>query len=540
MLLIRPISYMDSFNYAKHIVDHYNQNLIANKDPFFDFGHVLWRPLGFLLWNPLQGLLRGAFHGDDILAAGSVLIAMSIAGGFVGAVLLFLWIARSTNSAWAAGIATIGYISTNALLGYTAVGVAYVVGITCQIGALYLLQRALSQGNFKAPAGVLSGLVFGLSIVLWFPYVLAAVGIFCYALLAERPEHDNPIGRRATGLAGLVAGAAVIVALVYGCAIVMAGFTDLDSISQWISASRHDLVSDRGLLRMLGTGIPRSFFSLGEGNVAWKRLLFEGRTMPLGALIRTGIWKVGLVYCVLVSCVIALWRSRRGRGLLISLLALAIPLGLFTVFLYDPSPPERYLAAFPLLFLAFAQILADRQRGAFPKLLLGLFFVSMLAVNLSALSRFEAARSRVDALNERVLPKDKIILLSPQDEVFRLVNAQPFNSISRNRYCFDYALPWGAAHKELWRIRFASLTVSTWATGGRVWLSRRFLATSPEPAWGWVEGDLFGIRWQEISSFFRQLDFADPFGGSSDGFSEVARTPRNASLFQALTSASPH
>jgi hypothetical protein len=292
---------------------------------------------------------------------------------------------------------------------------------------------------------------------------------------------------------------------------------------------------------MLGAGIPRGFFSLGEGNVAWKRLFFEGHTMSAGALIRTGIWKVGLVYCVFASSAIALWRSRRGRRLLVSFLAFAIPLGIFAAFFFEATPPERYLAAFPLLFLAFAHVLADRQRGACPKLLLIFFFLSMLAVNLSAVSRFrhdtefQAARSRVQALNDRVSPKDKIILLSPRDEAIRLVNSRPFDSISKNRYCFESPLPWGADHKELWRTQIASLVVRTWATGGRVWLSRRFLATSPEPAWDWVEGDLLGIRWQDLASFFRQLDLADPFGGSSDGFSEVLRTPRNASLFQALT-----
>jgi len=414
--LIRPVDYSDTFNYAKHIADQHNQHVMTGRNPFFDFGHVLWRPLGWLVWSPLRTPLGAMFHGDDILGAGLALIALSVAGGFLGAVLLYLWIARSTGSAWAAAMATIAYSGTNALLHYTPTGMAYVAGIACQIAALTVLQYFLSRDRFTMSSGALAGLLLGLSVAIWFPHVLTAGGVLCYAVLAEGTVDRNLMRRRAAGIAGLVAGTAAMLAIVYGVVIVMAHLTTMDAISQWISASRYGKKPDRGLLRLLG-GIPRGFFSLGEGGVAWKRMLFEGRTLSPVALIQTGIWKVALVYFVFASAAMALWRSSWGRRLLVSFLALAIPLFIFAL-LFEADPPERYMAAFPLLFLAFGGILADRRSATFPRALLGIFFLAMLAVNLDAMWRFrsdagmEAARIRVEALNQRVLPQDRIILLS--------------------------------------------------------------------------------------------------------------------------------
>lgn len=544
LLLTRPSDYVDSLNYAKNVADQYHQHLVGTNNPFFDFGHVLWKPLVYLVWRPLRGLLLTKFHGDDILAAASVEIALNITGGLLGAVFLFLLIARTTRSSISAGIATIGYLTANGVLFYAQNGMSYVPGIACQIVAIYLLQDSLSEGRFTFSRGVISGLFLGLSIVIWFPYVLAAGGIFCYALLSQDAEDGPSVLRRAAGLAGLVAGTAAITMLVYGSVIVMARFTSVDAVMGWISRSRYGKLPDRGLLRMLG-GIPRGLLSLGDLDLAIKRMLFEHHSLRLMTLVQVGVWKTALVYLVLATAAVTLFRSTWGRRLLVALAAIAIPLAIFGAFLFEATPPERYLAAFPLLFLAFGRILADRQSHLFPRLLLGLFFVCMLATNAGGLSRFgsdsgiEAARARVEAVNQRiVLPQDRVVLLTYGDETYHLIQAEPFDALSRNRYCYYVGLPWGAEHKERWRIDFANSTARTWSGGGHVWLSLRFVAASPDPAWGWVEGDLEGIRWQDVGEFFRKLELINPCGGT-DGFAEVARTSRNELLLNAVIEGKP-
>lgn len=535
LLLVRPVTYSDTFNYAKNIVDHYNNALVPQDDPFWDFGHVLWRPLGCLVWGPLRGWLADVFLGDDILGAGTVLIGFSIVTGCVGAILLFLLAARTTRDARVAAIVTIGYLSTNALLYYSLTGMAYVAGLSCQIAALYSLQRTLSEGRATLAGGVGAGCLLGLSVVIWFPYVLSLAGIFCYAALFVNADQNIGARPRMMALLGLAVGTVLVVAPAYAAVIWKCDLTRLADVSEWISRSRYGKLPTRGLLRLVGS-VPRGFLSLGEGNTEWKRRLFEGRSLSLIEMVRIGVWKAILVYSVLAMTVIGLWRVRQGRRLLVCLLAIVLPLGYFAAFLFEASPPERYMAAFPLLFLGFSWIMADRQ-GVFAPLVLPMCFACLLVSNVSAMYRFRSeadlssAQERLRSINQRVTPNDCIVLLTYSDGVLRLVNSKPFDSISRNRYLFYVGVPWGAAKPELWIRDLARRVQSVWEHGGHIWVSNRLLANSPDIGWGWVEGDDPRIRYVEFSAFFRSLNLGESIGGV-DGFSEIARTEQNESTFR--------
>ena len=61
LLCTRPDTYIDSFNYAKHIVDHKQGALPPSLDPFFDFGHPLWRPMGYLVYICFGNLLASGW-----------------------------------------------------------------------------------------------------------------------------------------------------------------------------------------------------------------------------------------------------------------------------------------------------------------------------------------------------------------------------------------------------------------------------------------------------------------------------------------------
>jgi hypothetical protein len=543
ILVTTPSEYIDSFNYAKHIADHHYGKLPPGSDPFFDFGHVLWRPLGYLLWTPLRVPLRSAFNGDDILAVGSVLIALSIVAGLAGAVLMFAWLTRTTRNLPVAVITVIGYLATNALLFYTQTGMAYIAGLTCQAAALFLWPSSPEDGRVSFVRGAIAGAFLGLSVTIWFPYVLAAGGVFCYCLLFDE-TNDVPTWRfRLAGLAGLVIGTIAVVAVVYGAAISYARLTSIAEVSRWISNSRYDKLPDRGLLRMLG-GIPQGLLALGNTNAIIKQAVFAHTSVALVDLAKAVSSKIAPVYVLIVCTAFALWRSARGRKLLVCLCAIAAPLVYFAAFLFEATPPERYLPIFPLGFAALSLILADQRSPRLIKAIVYLFFCLMLGTNLGALSRWrsepraEAARIRVQAINERVQLGDRIVFLSFQDEALRYVNARPFDPISRNRYSFVVGLPWGSAHKAQWRADFAGLARATWSQNGRVWISDRFLAMTPEPGW-WIEGDLAGIRWTDIVAFYRQFELSNSFGGT-DGFSEVPRTSRNEALCSARSSIIGH
>jgi len=539
LLLIRPEDYSDTFNYAKHLVDQYDHPPLPQNNPFWDFGHVLWRPMGYVVWRCFGGPLATLFGGDRLLAAGAALIALSIVAGLAGAVFMFLLAARTTRNPSVAAIVTLGYLSTNAILHYQLTGMAYVAGLACQIAGLYCLQCSIAEGRLTLARGAVSGLLFALSVVTWFPYALPALGVFCYAACVRDGDEGPGLRQRAPLLAGLAGGAAAVVMLVYGCAMLAGHHTSIESLSQWIAESRYDKLPNRGVLRMLGS-MPRGFLSLGSDPTVWKRMLFERRLLSLGGLARTGIWKVAWVYLTLAISVFALARSSWGRRHLICLFATVLPLAIFAAFLFEATPPERYMPAFPLLFLGFAWILADRRSGWIAKGILPLFFASALAVNLTALSRFseppefETARVRVRALNDRVGPNDCIVVQSYQDPAVIFVNARPFSPLSKNRFLFYVPVPWGAAHPELWPRHLAGRVRGAWKNGGRAWITGRFLANTPDPAWGWVEGDDPRIRWVDFHAFFEKLDLGNAFGGA-DGFSEILRTKGNQLLFDAAS-----
>jgi hypothetical protein len=540
LLLIRPEDYSDTFNYAKHLVDQRYHPPLAQTNPFWDFGHVLWRPMGYVVWRCFGGPLATLCGGDRLLAAGVALIALSIVAGLAGVVYMFLFAANTTRSPFVAAITTIGYLSTNAILHYQLTGMSYVAGLACQIAGLYYLHCSIAEGRLTLFRGAVSGLLFALSVVIWFPYALSALGVSCYAACVRESEEGPGIRQRSSLLAGLAGGTAAVVMLVYGCALLAGHHTSIESVSQWIAQSRYDKLPNRGILRMLGS-VPRGFLSLGSEPTEWKRMFFEHRLLSLGGLLRSGIWKVAWVYLTLTVSVFVLGRSSWGRRHLVCLLATVVPLAIFAAFLFEATPPERYMPAFPLLFLGFSWIMADPRSGRTAKGILPLFFASALAVNLTALSRFsepadlETGRMRVQALNGRVSPNDWILIQSYQDPVMVFVNARPFSPLSKNRFLFYVAVPWGSAHPELWPRHLAGRVHAAWENGGQAWITDRFLANAPDPAWEWVEGDDPRIRWADFHAFVEKLDLGNAFGGT-DGFSEILRTNRNQALLDAAFS----
>lgn len=171
---------------------------------------------GNVVWSQFSRPLATLVGGDDVIAAGAALIAVSIVGGLAGAVFLFLLVARTTRSLSVAAITTIGYLSTNAILYYQLTGMSYVAGLACQIAGLYCLHRSISEGRLTFARGTAAGLLLGLSVATWFPYLLSLPGIFCYALLQRESDEGPNLRQRASLLAGVAGGTAAVVMLVYG------------------------------------------------------------------------------------------------------------------------------------------------------------------------------------------------------------------------------------------------------------------------------------------------------------------------------------
>ena len=538
LLCTRPYSYVDSFNYALHIVDHSRGAAAAGQDDFWDFGHVLWRPMGYVVWSLFRPALDSAFPADRALGAGVARIALSVAGAFLSVVFLFLLTARATGKAWAGGAAALGLIATDAVVNYTATGTAYMAGGAFQFAGLYVLFRAIQEDRLTLWRGLAAGLLLGASVTIWFPYCLSIPGLLCFGLLW--PEAGSvSLRARIRFLLPAAAGCVLVIAAAYLPVMAAAQVHTVVGARDWAARNRYGIESNRGYLRMLA-GIPRSFLYLGQDTVAWKRLLLRGagNRASMAEAVSSGLWKAVVVYLVLGW--LALRLMRRHRTLLWCLLVNAAPVLFFAAFLFDPGPPERYYAVFPLLFLGFACVMAEEGHSRTGRAVPVAFFAVMLLVNGAAMWRFDGNRgfedavARLNSLDPRVGPNDRILLVTVPDPINRFVAARPFDPASRVRYQLVLAIPLGNVHMNRWQRDVADLAMDRWRSGGRIWVSLRLLAASPRPEWGWVEGDDSRISWPAIPAFFGGLDLLPAFGGA-DGFAELAPSEKNRELFGELS-----
>lgn len=536
LLLTRPDSYIDSFNYAKHILDHRTGTMDPARDPFWDFGHALWRPMGYLVYICFGGPLAALFDGNRVFAAAASLIVWSIAGGLLATVFLYLLAARLSGRAGVAALVTIGFVSTHAVMNFKLAGCAYSAGIGCQVAAFYYLYTALQTGRAALARALAAGLLLGLSVAIWFPFVLPVPGYLCFALLWRDQTTQPSLAARWRLLAAACLAAAGVVAAVYLPVMAFHQIRTVGQFRQWVETSRYGIRPTRGLARML-FAIPRGFFLLGADNSVLKRVLLPAPGDRVGlADIARAVWKLVAVYLVLAVLALRLRTSDWGRRMLVCLGAVSVPIVVFAAFLFDPSPPERYLGIFPLLFAAIGLVLAREPLARASRIVLLLFMGAMLAANSWAMWRFRAEPgeantiARLESVNRQAAANDLILVPSFQDDGLRFVDSRPFHPASRFRLNMLTGVAAGAANAVSWRSSISAAMLAVWGRGGRVWISSRLIQEKPSPVW-WIEGDESRIRWADVAGFYRGFDLANPVGGE-DGFLELEPSPRNQALLQ--------
>jgi hypothetical protein len=531
LLVTRPDTYIDTFNYAKHIVDHRAGLLDAANDPFWDFGHPLWRPLGYFVYLCFGGVLGAMFGGNQILAAGAALIVWSIAGGLFCVVFLYLLVARLTGQAVAAAVASLGMIFCHSLMNFKLSGCAPALGIGCQIAGFYFLYQALQPETGAQWRALVAGAFLGLSVALWFPFVLPLPGYLCFALLwKDETTELGPVERLKLMGFGVLGGTAVVL----GVYVPVMAFRQIHSVAQfqhWVEASRYGIEVSRGFSRVLFS-IPRGFFLLGGDNTTLKRVLLRVPGTPISpADVFSALWKPAAVYLTLAVVAFRLSTSDWGRRLLICLAAAWIPLILFAALLFDPSPPERYLGAFPFLFCAFGVIWAMGSQARFSRGLLAIFIAAMALYNTWEMWRFRPVPNedrivaRLDSLNAQLTSNDLVLVPSYLDDTLRFIDSQPFHPASRFRFDFKGAVPLGTVYAAHWQPYKATDILQTFSNGGRVWISSRLLQRVPSPEW-WIEGDENRVRWADVTVFYSSLSETNRLG-DKDGFVEVERSSQN-------------
>lgn len=523
----------DTTVYADDIL-RYFQGTAGNRT-LWEFGHLVWRPLGFFLWRAGHSVLSPWFHGSAVLEITAVLFALCFVSGIALVPLCYALCRRlgvGNGHAWAI---TAGLLLSATVLNYTHSGSAYNPGLALNLGGQILLLDAVTGRKHSAARAIGSGVLLALSVAIWFPYVLSLPAAFLIGWVwgapAPAPGRIRPIGISivSTAAAGFI---------LFGIGAWLDGITSFALLAEWISGSAHGIHQGRQFVR-LPTGITRTFFYFGDDGLLIKRFVFGDPYAPVRwyDLLTAGLWKVALTFAFLIALCWALARRREGWGGLAVMIAGFAPTLLFALFLFETSEPARYETLYPALIATICAALTLKTPIPNVRRLLGIFLAAMIAVNLYAFGwelRGAAAQSsaRVTFIQSRIENHGIAFLVSFRDPLSTYFQRDPFVPEYRQRSLpFFHVIEPGSDHVPTWRRDAACGVLQTWKAGGDAWLSVRLLASKPKPEWNWAEHDDDRVHWTDLPAFFRQFE-TDAATGQEDGFVRVARTARNRDLLE--------
>ena len=529
----------DSGGYVVSILAHAGVGEYVEQNPlvddfrsenaFWEFGHLFWRPLGFLLFKILSPVSSFVVGPDAVHNVLFLLLSVNFLAGLVSALLLYALIERLTDHRWLALLVTVGFIFSHAFLNFAQAASSYIAGLAFLIAALYLLLK--DKGRLTPLTAIGGGLACAGALTLWVPYVLVIPATIAAPLVLFKLD-----GREKRLL--LYAAAAFLVATAGAYFIVMAiaGVHTPTDFGAWISASTHG-VRTSGLARMV-FGLPRSFIHMGNDGVLFKRFLVHDPFNPVTAtdLVRLSLWKLALFYLAVGSLLVGLFLSHSRRVLLLLLLT-AAPL-IFLAIRFDGGATERYLPIYAVIFLSVGWVLKDARVPRALKVLPALFFAFAVIVNVSVMAAAVLDRQnrrtseRVQAIVPQLKPYSWLVTTHLQDDLVNFQASFPFDEVNQAHTYHLYPLVvLNTDQAARWREEFASNVLQAWEKGGDAWLSNRLFSAKPEAVWNWVEGDDPRVPWTDIHKFFSQFKTGSLVGGA-DGFVLLEKSEENAQILK--------
>jgi hypothetical protein len=496
---------------------------------FWEFGHLLWRPLGWLLYvvcQPLTSLIAG---GDVRFNVILVLVALNWVAGLLSVWALYGSVRRvCRDRIWTTAFATVTFIFSHAFLNFTQTGSSYISGLSLLLLGFYVLTRAGDRGDSSWATALLAGLALAGAVCFWFPYVLAMPAAVASPVLLFGFDRMR---LRLTISTGVILVAIVAVAYI----VVVVGALNIHTVSAlkaWMSAASHD-TDIKGVARMV-FGLARSFIYMGNDGVLFKRYLVGDPFNPVTSLELVGgsALKFVLFYLFLGSVTISLLFSAKGRRTLSLLLLNAAPVLVFAVS-FDGGAVERYLPMYPAMFFALGVCLAEAPSIGFVKYVAYAFIAAVVVTDAAGLAkpvlerRQKATAERVSEVVRRLKPGSRVIAVTWQDELVNFWRSYPFHPLNRaNSLRIGALVTPGTTLAGEWREGFAEEALATWRRGGDVWLSKRVLSPRPRREWNWAEGDEKRVSWVDVYGFFSNVEKGEAAGGD-DGFVLIPPTVRN-------------
>jgi hypothetical protein len=514
----------DTMDYSKSIAEH-----IAGRNYFFwEFGHVLWRPLGFVLFKvaaPLAGRFVGA---NPQTGATLLLICLSVMGGLVSVLSLFGVLNRICRQKWPVLIAVVAFVGAHAFLNYAHSGTPYIPGLSCLLLAMYLLVAQSSKDKFAKVPALLAGASLAASGLFWFPYVFAIPAALISPLILL--GYSSP--RLKLVLSAAIAGALFGGAVYFGVMLHI-GIHNVADFRTWMQQTSRSTGAQNGGAAKMIFGFARSFIAMGNDGVLFKRYLLHDPFNPVSVwdLVRLSLWKLLGFYLFVLFLVLGLITSPSGRRVFVLILISWVPVLAFAMF-WQGGDPERYLPLYPLFFIGLCWALHANPKK-FLRYPLLLFVVVMLATNVFMLSKRRLQRqqevnvARIDALIPLLKPESRVFAANWQDDLVNFNRSFPLNPINRTGSVRIAALitP-GEDSVPHWPKDFWANAETIWNSGGDVWISKRLLLAGPRADSNWVEGDDRRVSWTDLFNYSSKLELGQSVGGD-DGFALLLPSDNN-------------
>lgn len=501
-----------------------------SENPFWEFGHLLWRPLGLVLFTLFEPIGRSAIGAEPGTIMVFLLIAINWVAGLLSACLMYALTERITGKALIASFTTFAFIFSHGFLNFAQTGSSYIVGLSLILLGFYFLVTFGRDAERRWRVALLTGLSLAGGVCMWLPYVWAIPAILAAPLLLFGADRQGwSLALRATLVFALATGLAYVLVMTH------LGISSKADLQAWMGVSSHG-VETSGITRVV-FGLPRSLIYMGNDGILLKRFLLNDPFNPVSAveLIKGSLFKLCLFYLLAALTLATLLASPKGRRILALLMLSAIPLLAFALS-FDGGAVERYLPLYPLMFLVLGWGLSQIRNVPGLRAVSAVFLITMVITNASALQSgvLEREQARVAARIESLLPllKERSLIVTThlQDELVNFQASYPFHPANRHGNYSVYSLVVvGTSQVNQWREGFAARAVGVWSMGGDVWITDRVSSPRPLPEWNWVEGDDRRVSWGDINSFFSQLEMGENTG-VKDGFMLLLPSQKNAEL----------
>jgi len=523
----------DTMVYADSVMRHLNGQISGPFQPLWEFGHLLWRPLGAILAPLFFAAVPDRLGEAPRIKLAFGFLAVNMLAGLGIAALLYDLFRRLAG--WkTAALLTFGLSWSGGFLMYVLSGSSYITGLFFEVWAIWLLIPVSG-----APPGIrrqlAAGALAALGALFWFPYILAipAVAAVPWAMSGMRPKD----GIAALLRVGIISAACILVVMAAGAWL--AGARTAPAAAEWYRDAQHQWQQNRQWMRAV-SGVPRLMVDLSRDGVVLKRFTFRDPFHPVSAwdLARISLWKLAAFYGFLFSVLIMAFRSPRGRPALALLLIAGVPMLLFAIVLFEPSSAERFLPVLPFLLLAAAAGWSGPARWVAAAVLVLLPGINAPVFIETFSTEQQSTFAQIEDYTRHANPSDLLVTVTFPDPLPQWLEQRIYHLSMRNRTVPTFQLiEVSTGRSQGWKERFAARALRQWDIAkADVWIRQGALRDRPDEVQRWVEGDNPALRWADVPAFLTAFDY-DVRTALPEGFARLARSDKNRRMLERLTAA---